>query len=530
MKKRKVLVSLLLALVLLCTALLPVLAATTGQVVTQSSPLRVRSGPGTNHSILYQNGEVVQLPKGSPVSILEEVPCDDGSTSYTWYRIEATFNGKIVTGYVASIYVAVTSTDPGDSDDTGGSAAIDIYDVPELYRPYLIDLMQAHPNWTFTFYDTGLDWDDVQYNESYAGKPFRNVISPSTNSAYRYQNANGQYLKSAEGWYQASDQTIAYYMDPRNLMTESRIFQFELLSYDEDLQTLAGIETVLKGTFMDGKTITATDGRQVTYAQTILEAARQTGTSAYFLATKIIQEVGRNGSGSTSGNYTCKDGSVITGYYNFFNIQATSATNDPIKQGLQFAMGTDADDQRPWNTPYKSIVGGATWITNGYISVGQDSIYLKKFAVVNDKGDLYWHQYMTNVQAACSEAGITYNAYRDNNLLSQNFVFAIPLYDNLPEERCRLVGDTSVDPDPIPDPQPEPEPEPEPEPSGVTGDLDGNGIVNAADARRALQIAADLRDVSDALFPQADVDKSGTVNATDARWILQAAAGLRNLA
>ena len=118
MKKRKVLVSLLLALVLLCTALLPVLAATTGQVVTQSSPLRVRTGPGTGYSVVKQDGAEVKLPKGSPVSILEEVPCDDGTTSYTWYRIEATFNGKIVTGYVASIYVAVSSTDPGDSDDT----------------------------------------------------------------------------------------------------------------------------------------------------------------------------------------------------------------------------------------------------------------------------------------------------------------------------------------------------------------------------------------------------------------------------
>lgn len=527
MKKRKVLVSLLLALVLLCTALLPVLAATTGQVVTQSSPLRVRSGPGTGYSVKYQDGEVVQLPKGSPVSILEEVPCDDGTTSYTWYRIEATFNGEIVTGYVASIYVVVSSTDPGDSDDTGGSTAVDIYDVPEPYRPYLIDLMEAHPNWTFTFYDTGLDWDDVQYNESYAGKPFRNVISPSTNSAYRYQNANGQYLKSAEGWYQASDQTIAYYMDPRNLMTESRIFQFELLSYDEDLQTLAGIEAVLEGTFMDGKTITATDGRQVTYAQAILEAAERSGSSAYFLATKIIQEVGRNGSGSTSGNYTCKDGSVITGYYNFFNIQATSSSNDPIKQGLQYAAGSGSYG-RPWNTPYKAILGGAEWITSGYVTCGQDSIYLQKFDVDSSDGRLYWHQYMTNVQAACSEAGITYNAYRDNNLLSQNFVFAIPLYNDLPAERCRLVGDTSVDPEPIPDP--EPEPEPEPEPSGVTGDLDGDGKVSATDARRALQIAAGLRDVSEALFPQADVDKSGAVNATDARWILQAAAGLRNLA
>ena len=98
MKKRKVLVSLLLALVLLCTALLPVLAATTGQVVTQSSPLRVRSGPGTGYSVVKQDGAEVKLPKGSPVSILEEVPCDDGSTSYTWYRIVATLNGELVTG------------------------------------------------------------------------------------------------------------------------------------------------------------------------------------------------------------------------------------------------------------------------------------------------------------------------------------------------------------------------------------------------------------------------------------------------
>ena len=166
------------------------------------------------------------------------------------------------------------------------------------------------------------------------------------------------------------------------------------------------------------------------------------------------------------------------------------------------------------------------------MTCGQDSIYLQKFDVDSSDGRLYWHQYMTNVQAACSEAGITYNAYRDNNLLSQNFVFAIPLYNDLPAERCRLVGDTSVDPEPIPDPEPEPEPEPgpEPEPSGVTGDLDGDGKVSATDARRALQIAAGLRDVSEALFPQADVDKSGAVNATDARWILQAAAGLRNLA
>lgn len=520
MRSRKAIVSLVLAFLLLCLALVPVLAAGSGTVATKADPLRVRTGPGTSHSVLYSGGKVVQLPKGSPVSILDEVPCDDGTTAYTWYEIEATFGGSVIRGYVASTYIAVAA----EPDEPSGTIAEDIYDVPEAYRAYLNDLMVKHPNWTFTFYDTGLDWDYVQYNECYAGAAFRNVVSPSTNAAYRYKDKNGNYLKSEEGWYQASDQTIAYYMDPRNHMTESRIFEFELLSYNDDLQTLAGVEAAIAGTFMDGKTITAPDGRQVTYAQAILEAAQESGSSAYFLASKIIQEVGRNGSGSTSGNYTCKDGTVIKGYYNFYNIQATSATNDPVKQGLLYAQGTDADELRPWNSQYKAIVGGAKWITDGYVLEGQDTIYLQKFCVVNNDPDrLFWHQYMTNVSAAVSEANLSYNSYRNNNLLSQDFVFAIPLYDGLPAERCRLAGDTSVDPPPIPDP------EPDPEPSGVQGDIDGDGKVDPTDARFALQIAVGLRTVSVALQKQADVNHDGVVDATDVRYILQAVLDLRTL-
>ena len=155
---------------------------------------------------------------------------------------------------------------------------------------------------------------------------------------------------------------------------------------------------------------------------------------------------------------------------------------------------------------------------------GQDTIYLQKFCVVNNDPDrLFWHQYMTNVSAAVSEANLSYNSYRDNNLLSQDFVFAIPLYDGLPAERCRLAGDTSVDPPPIPDP------EPDPEPSGVQGDISGDGQVDSTDARFALQIAVGLRTVSDALKKQADVNRDGVVDATDVRYILQAVLGLRTL-
>ena len=37
---------------------------------------------------------------------------------------------------------------------------------PESYRPYLTELHNAHPNWTFEPFNTGLDWDTVLLNES----------------------------------------------------------------------------------------------------------------------------------------------------------------------------------------------------------------------------------------------------------------------------------------------------------------------------------------------------------------------------
>lgn len=522
MNVKKSFISLLLAIVLLSLIPLSVFAASTGTITTKADPLRVRSGPGTTFACVKQNGADVKLPKGSYVTILDEVNCSDGSTTYTWYHIEATYNGSLVSGYVASTYVTVTSTPDEPEEEPDVEPGNDIYSVPELYRPYLKPLMDAHPNWTFTFYETGLDWNTVMNNECYAGAAYRNVLSPSATAAYRYVDASGNYKLSEEGWYQASDATVAYYMDPRNLMTESRMFQFQLLSYDESLQTLAGIEAILVGSFMANTKITATDGRLVTYAQAIMEAAQQHGASPYYLATKIIQEIGRNGSGSSSGSYIAKDGTSYAGYYNFYNIQATSSTSDPIAQGLAWASSGDTYG-RPWNSPYKSIVGGAQYITKGYISVGQDSIYLQKFDVDNSDGKLYWHQYMTNVAGACNEASILYRGYTNNNMLTQSFVFAIPLYKNMPAQRCRLAGDTSVDPDPIPDPVPEPEPTP----SGITGDANNDGDLTVIDARYILQAVAGLRTLDDIQRAQADMTGDGLVRANDARYVLQSIAGIR---
>lgn len=58
-------------------------------------------------------------------------------------------------------------------------------------------------------------------------------------------------------------------------------------------------------------------------------------------------------------------------------------------------------------------------------------------------------------------------------------------------------------------------------------DLNGNGKVDAADARLALRVSAKLETVSDSVKKIADVDSNGKVTAADARIILRIAAKLQ---
>ena len=61
----------------------------------------------------------------------------------------------------------------------------------------------------------------------------------------------------------------------------------------------------------------------------------------------------------------------------------------------------------------------------------------------------------------------------------------------------------------------------------ILGDVNGDGKVDAVDARWVLQAAAGMRTLENATA--ADVNADGKIDAVDARWILQAAAGMRTL-
>ena len=238
-------------------------------------------------------------------------------------------------------------------------------------------------------------------------------------------------------------------MDPRNFLNEVRIFQFEGLSYVENSNQLNTIEKILYGTEFyntkvsyintQGQTINMTEK----YADLILRAAQTSKVSSYHLASRIKQEVGPFLSHSSiSGK--------VPGYealYNFYNIGATSSSEPmgAIINGLKYARdGNGASSETktkyliPWNTKERAITGGGIFIGSSYINIGQNTIYLQKFHVVDNKGgELFWHQYMTNVLAPYSESNIIYKGYVNSNLLDTDMTFVIPIYNNMPELPCK---------------------------------------------------------------------------------------------
>lgn len=101
-----------------------------------------------------------------------------------------------------------------------------------------------------------------------------------------------------------------------------------------------------------------------------------------------------------------------------------------IQRGLWYAK------RQGWNTPYKSIIGGAETYAKYYVKNNQDSYYTKKFNVKNGLGKVATHQYMTYVAAAASEGSIVKRAYSGND--NYPVVFEIPVYNNMPSTACRL--------------------------------------------------------------------------------------------
>lgn len=292
---------------------------------------------------------------------------------------------------------------------------------PESYISALSALHTAYPQWQFQAVNTGLDWNTVITRESANGI---NLVPKTGNDATK-STAAGAYdwttnvwtIYDGSSWVGANSKYIAYYMDPRNFLSETDIFQFESLSFSQ-VQTKQGVSSILKGTFMENS-VQDSDGSTLDYAQAFMDIGEETGVSPYHLASRVRQEQGLRGTSSLiSGTY-----SGYEGYYNYFNVGAAGITSTlVIKNGLAYAK------KAGWNTRYAALEGGAKILAKNYIGVGQDTLYFQKFNVVNQK-NLYSHQYMANLAAAYNEGRKLGQGYADKQ---QAFVFRIPVYSNMP--------------------------------------------------------------------------------------------------
>ena len=383
--------------------------------------LNVRSGAGTGYS---KTGTVSY---GDSLTILSETTDSSGAK---WYKISC---GN-VTGYVSAAYVQLTSSGSQGSSDADFENYMTKQGFPESYKPYLRKLHEQHPKWIFTAQKLGVDWNTALKEECVVG---RNLVHSSALASWKSMEKgaydfNGGYWYGLDGsWVAASKEIIMYYMDPRNFLNDTYIFMFENQSYDPSYQTESGVKTILADTFMSGSYTCPDTKKKYTYSQTFMDAAKKSGVSPYHLASRCRNEQGVNGAPQSLG--TVKG---YENYFNFFDIQAyATSTMTAAEMGCKYAKTTNPTYLLPWTNQYKSIGGGSIFLGTGYITKGQDTLYLQKFDMVDGGNGLYYHQYMTCVFGQANEAISLKNAY-SQDILNSAMEFKIPVYNNMPDKLC----------------------------------------------------------------------------------------------
>ncbi len=384
------------------------------------------------------NGNIIdRLPCNYEMNILDDKL---GSAGYctNWYKVSY---GEGTEGYVCGTYVITdVVVDSNDENIIAYKESLKTAGFPESYIEDLTKVHALYPKWTFIPFKTNLDWNTVIENEGVKG---RNLVYYTYGEGYRskkdysYNYATDEYYRHSTetNWWYASDEAVKYFMDPRNYLNAKNLFMFESLSYESSFQTDNVVDKILGSSFMP---TVYSKFSEDNYTTSFMEAADTYDVSPVHLASRILQEQGINGSIASLGEEFNYNGNTYSGYFNFYNIKATG--ENPAINGLIWAMGgvdhTLTSYLRPWDSPHKSIMGGAKFLSEDYISIGQNTLYFQKFDVSRDNGR-YTHQYMQNITAPLTEGVKTYNSYSEiTGIFDEPLVFIIPIYNNMPSTKA----------------------------------------------------------------------------------------------
>lgn len=287
------------------------------------------------------------------------------------------------------------------------------------YKALIDELKSKHSNWNFTLFYTKLDWNEVITNEGHS-----DMRTNPLNLIQDYMDYPENWVCEIDKdktfdnghWLCASNIAIAHQMDPRNILNEENVFQFKELNYTEGAYTSEGISYITTNTFLEGESI----------ANTLIKACETANIDPYFVASRLIQEQGKEGTTLSKGYEY--NGVVV---YNPFNIKASgNSVKEILTNSAKYAY------EQGWDSLEKALLGGIEFVKEGYINVGQNTLYLQKFDVVDYNRDenLYQHQYMQNLFAPESEASNMKEIYENSNSVDGNYNFIIPLYENMPTE------------------------------------------------------------------------------------------------
>ena len=349
---------------------------------------------------------------------------------------------------------------------------------PAGYVEPLAVLQFDRPKWSFELMPVAdMSWDEIVEKEM---TPSWNLVvfadfAPDEWNTLREKNYTPYYAKGAKAydsgaWYQASRETVAYFMDPRNWLNERDIFMFETLEFDAAAQTPDAVAQTLAKTFMAKA---KADGGDRTFADLVYETGRRLGVSPVFIAGRLASEqgngsaqafgtigdalfayatnrTGKVGNADVWGQRFTKDGkatqevlakgrAAYNGFYNFFNFRAYGRGTFEIKYNAWVEATAQETCEKylgPWNTQARAIEGGAMKIKERYIDTHRHTRYFQKFSVLRDAGEFRWKQYMQNIAAPLVEARNTAKAYDAADTLDAPYRFLIPVYKKMPKKPC----------------------------------------------------------------------------------------------
>ncbi|WP_153461648.1 SH3 domain-containing protein, partial [Sediminibacillus terrae] len=287
-------------------------------------------------------------------------------------------------------------------------------------------------------------------NYGYVSKSYINSKNEVTASALNVRGGPGTNYKEIgmlyngdkvsilgeyDGWYQikfngnaqwvtASEEDVQYYLDPNNFLENSRQ-KFQFL----DLGKASGATASELNSYLSGKGILSGKG------QYFIEASKTHGVNDVYLVSHASLETGNGGAPLATGVEVGKDKSgnlVLVNSSNRSSLRDIRTTYNMYGigavDGNAYEGGAFRAYKEGWFSPEEAIIGGAQFIGNSYIKVGQNTLYKMRWNPdAMERYGYATHQYASDIGWAYKQVGSMYNLYQEIGLTT--LYLDIPVYN-----------------------------------------------------------------------------------------------------